>query len=72
MADWLIVEAVRNSILSLWHDLLGEIASSSLWLRFCYIIRYNRSSQGEPQVKALSEDPRGCPTSHSFLSPFKV
>jgi hypothetical protein len=38
MADWLIVEAVRKAVLSLRYDLLDEIASSSLWLRFCYII----------------------------------
>ena len=31
MADWLIVEAVGNSLSSLGHDLLLEIVSSSLW-----------------------------------------
>ena len=38
MADCLIVEAVRNAFLSLRRDLLEQIASSGLWLRFCYII----------------------------------
>ncbi len=59
MADWLIVEAVRNSSPTLRHDLLGEIVSSGLWLRFGYIMRHDRLSQGKPKVKAFPEAPHG-------------
>ncbi len=59
MADWLIGDAVRYASPPLWHDLSEKIASSGLWLRFGYIMRHDRSSQGKPKIKAFPEAPHG-------------